>query len=430
MEIIKKEYKNIGEAVHSALLPNGLKIKVVEKPGFNSCYAVLATDYGGAHRDFYLDGELKKTPAGVAHFLEHKMFDLPNGDNALELLSMNGADPNAFTSSDMTAYYFSCTDNFEDNLRLLLHFVTTPYFTEETVAKEQGIIAQEIMMGEDNPGVRLYYGFLSTLYRKHPVKDRIAGSVESISHITAQTLYDCHKAFYAPANMCLSVVGNVSAGRVVEIARETLGGEPAQAPRPVFEDEDSPLPYENFWRENMPVSAPQFLLGTKIGEVPKDGDTLRRRITAQLALRLLAGHSSPFYTRLYAQGLLTRDFDYELDYCAGTGTVILGGESQQPETVLKELCAEVERIGREGFDERRFELAKRASLGARLRGLEDFEGVGIAMVEGEFDGIDPFEAIPTLEKIKEKDCRDFVCTYFTKERLALAVIERGGENNE
>ena len=420
----RTEYKDIGEVLHSGVLPNGLKIKVIEKPDFATCYAVLATDYGGAHRDFYLDGELKKTPAGVAHFLEHKMFDLPNGDNALELLSMNGADPNAFTSSSMTAYYFSCTEKFEDNLRLLIHFVSTPYFTEETVNKERGIIAQEISMGEDNPGVIIYYNLLSMLYKEHPIRDRVAGSVESISQISAQTLYDCHKAFYSPVNMCLCVEGNVKAERVVEIAMEELSGEKCEKPGAVFGADEGELPWESYKKEYMPVSAPQFLIGAKIAAGDAE-DKLMQRLVAQLSLRMLVGYSSPFYTRLYAQGLLNRDFDYEVDFFAGTGSVIIGGESTDPEKVLEELSDEVERVSSEGFDKKSFELAKRASLGARLRGLEDFENVCISMIEGEFEGFDALDAIPKLGAVSLEDCRRFVAEKLSREHLAISIIAPG-----
>ena len=157
------EYPEIGEKLYSTVLPNGLEIRVIPKKDFSTCYAAFMTNYGGAHRRFTGDGRTVDTPAGIAHYLEHKMFDLPNGDNALSILSANGADPNAFTSSGVTCYYFQCTEGFEENMRMLLHFVSTPYFTDETVAKEQGIIAQEIRMGEDNPGMVVYYNLLGLL---------------------------------------------------------------------------------------------------------------------------------------------------------------------------------------------------------------------------------------------------------------------------
>ena len=183
-----KHYSAIGETLYSETLPNGLRLRVVPKPGFCSRYAVFAANYGGAHRRFFLDGQPVETPAGVAHYLEHKMFDLPGGDNALDVLSANGADPNAFTASGITCYYFQCTEHFEENLRLLLHFVSTPYFTEETVQKEQGIIAQEIQMGEDSPGSAVYHRLLRQLYAAHPIRDKVVGTLDSIREITAETL--------------------------------------------------------------------------------------------------------------------------------------------------------------------------------------------------------------------------------------------------
>ena len=380
----KTEYKNIGETLYACTLPNGLRVRVLPKPGFNSFYAVFATNYGGAHRAFTLDGQHIDTPAGVAHFLEHKMFDLPGGDNALNILTANGADPNAFTSSGMTAYYFECTENFEQNLRMLLHFVSTPYFTPETVQKEQGIIAQEIRMGEDNPGVVLYYDLLRMLYKSHPIRDRVAGTVESIAEITDKTLYDCHRAFYSGANMVLCIAGDVDPERMSAIAFEELPSAHTTAPTADLPD-DGELPFEQYKRTEMPVSAPQFFIGAKLRSETDGEAALRQRLVAMLAMRLLCGCSSPFYARLYAEGLLNRDFDYEVDFTAGTATIIIGGESAEPERVRDELTAEVGRIVREGFAADAFERARRASLGARLRGLEDFDNVCLSIAEGVFD---------------------------------------------
>ena len=420
-----KVFSNIGETVFETQLENGLNIAVVPKKDFATSYAVFATNYGGAHRRFSLEGQMQDTPAGIAHFLEHKMFDMPDGDNALNQLSANGADPNAFTSSAMTCYYFHCTHSFEDNLRLLLRFVSTPYFTDETVGKEQGIIAQEIRMGEDNPGMVLYYNLLGQLYEKHPLKDRVAGTVESISHISAQTLYDCHKVFYAPSNMCLCVEGDVDPERIAEIAREELCKEKSPIPEADFGEESSLLPLEQYKEAVMEVSAPQFLIGSKL-KAEKEGNALmRQQIVAQLALRLLCGSSSSFYTRLYSEGTLNRDFDYEVDFGTGAGTVIIGGESPDPQKVLSELNAEVKKVGKDGFDEGSFMRAKRASSGARLRALEDFENVCVALVSGFFEGYDPFEAHEILHSISKEECESFVKTELCPERLALSVIHGG-----
>ena len=425
MQILKTDYPGIGESLYSATLPNGLKLRVVPKPGFATSYAVFAANYGGAHRRFSVDGQTLDTPAGVAHFLEHKMFDMPGGENALNILSANGADPNAFTSSGITCYYFQCTQDFEENLRMLLRFVSTPYFTAETVQKEQGIIAQEIVMGDDSPGSAVYYNLLSLLYEHHPIKDKVAGTVESIAQISDLTLYDCHRVFYSPCNMTLCVEGDVKPEEIYRIALEVLGDEAGSPPKADFGPEESLLPLESFKSVEMAVSAPQFLIGAKLRHAVGGDNILRQRILSQLALRMLAGVSSPFYAGLYADGLLTRDFDYEVDFSAGTATVIIGGESRDPQAVLARLNEEVEKIRTNGLDPKRFERAKRASLGARLRGLEDFENVCVSMAVGVFDGYCAFDALPVLDSISTEECRSFIVESLAPERLAMSIITPG-----
>ncbi len=419
----KNNYPGIGETVYSETLPNGLRVYIIPKPGFITSYAVFGTNYGGVHRRFVLDGQEKNTPAGVAHFLEHKMFDLPNGDNALNILSSNGAQPNAFTSSGVTCYYFQSTDSFYDNLRMLLHFVSTPYFTEETVDKEQGIISQEILMGEDNPIISLYYNLMKLLYPSHPVAERVAGTVESISHITAQTLYDCHKAFYSPSNMALCVEGDIDPQRVVDIALEVLPGEKAAVPKVLFDDDGRLVPAEHRRCEQMEVSAPQFYIGARLRS-EKDGRALMlQQLISELAMKVLVGQSSPFYTRLYAEGILNQDFDYETDFTAGTATVLVGGESQEPDRVLEELLKEVEAVGRNGLSPAAFDRARRASIGSRLRGLEDFDNVCTSTVMSDFDGIRFFDAFEALEEVTIDDCSRFLTENLTRERLAISIIE-------
>ena len=217
----EKSYPRIGETVLEKTLPTGLKIFIVPKPQHRKKYAFFATRYGGMDMQFIRNGEKCDTPAGIAHYLEHKMFDTKDG-NALQVLSQNGAEPNAFTSNAMTGYYFDCTEHFEENLRILLSFVSVPYFTDESVEKERGIIGQEIRMVEDSPDWQVYERLLACLYRSSPARVPIAGTVESIAGITAETLYDCHHAFYCPSNMALCVVGNVDPHTVIALAEEVL----------------------------------------------------------------------------------------------------------------------------------------------------------------------------------------------------------------
>ena len=215
------DFPRVGERMYREVLENGLHVFVFPKPEFQKSYAFFATNYGGMDLRFCLDGTWHDTPAGVAHYLEHKMFDTQEG-NALQKLTANGASPNAFTSNAITGYYFECTEQFEENLKTLLSFVSVPYFTQESVDKEQGIIGQEIGMIEDDPDWKVFTNLMKGLYEHHPIRLSVAGSVESIARITPQTLYDCHKAFYDPANMVLCVAGNQDPERVCRIAREIL----------------------------------------------------------------------------------------------------------------------------------------------------------------------------------------------------------------
>ncbi len=219
-----QEYSRLGEKISRRTLPNGLEVIVVHKPYHEKRYAFFATSYGGMDLRFKTGKKWKDTPAGIAHYLEHKMFDTEH-ESATQALAKNGAVENAFTANDMTAYYFECTEKFYDSLRILLNFVSIPYFTQESVDKEQGIIAQEIRMSDDDPEWRNYLNIVQCLYHHHPMRTPVVGTVESIAHITPQTLYDCHKAFYTPSNMVLICIGSIDLDEVCAIAQELLPAE-------------------------------------------------------------------------------------------------------------------------------------------------------------------------------------------------------------
>lgn len=421
-----KYYENIGESLWSDTLDNGLRVLVLPKPDFVRSFALLAVNYGGAMRRFTLDGESVDTPAGVAHYLEHKMFDMPNGSNVMGAFSALGASPNAFTSAGMTAYHFDTTQSFDECLRLLLKYVSTPYFTPESVEKERGIIGQEIGMIEDDPSYAVYKELLGCLYERHPIRDTVAGTVESIAQISDKTLYGCHRAFYRPSNMALCVEGNVDPDDVARIAAEILSEAQLPPPEPDYGGSESSAPARARTEKAMDVSAPQFLIGCK-ADIPSRGeDALRSRLTASLALRALMGRSSPFYTKLYAEGLLRNDFDYEIDCAADTATFMAGGESPDPDAVLERLNGEVRRVSDGGLDAEAFERCRRASLGARLRGLEDFGGVCAGLAEGCFAQFDPLRAFELLPEISAGECAEWIKTNLPAGRLALSVVNNGG----
>ena len=274
-------FSRVGEKMYHQVLENGLNVFVFPKPEFQKGYAFFATNYGGMDMRFCLDGEWHQTPAGVAHYLEHKMFDTREG-NALQELAANGASPNAFTSSAITGYYFESTEKFEENLRILLSFVSIPWFTQESVDKEQGIIGQEIRMVEDDPDNQVFFSLMECLYDHHPIQVSIAGTQESISHITADTLYACHKAFYCPGNMVLTAAGDVDPERICAIAREILPKDPGGSIRRDYGGEEPENAARPLKELRMEVSTPIFQLGFKADNVPDGPERLRQRFAVEL----------------------------------------------------------------------------------------------------------------------------------------------------
>ena len=429
----KLEYPAIGETLYRETLPNGLRLSVAVKPGYTRSYAFFATEYGGADRRFLLDGRFTDTPMGVAHYLEHKMFDMPEGDNAMASLAANGAQPNAYTASAVTAYHFESTENFAENLRMLLRFVSTPYFTAESVAKEQGIIAQEIRMGEDDPDHVVYDELMRCLYARHPIRDPIIGTEESIAEITPEILYSCHKIFYNPGNMALAVVGDVDPEAVKDAALELLDAERGPVPARDYGQPEDAGPARARFSRAMEVSAPQFMLGAKLPGDGKGELLLRRKIISDVAVTCLYGPSSPFFNRLYADGLVNSDFFADLDYAAGTMTLLAGGESRDPEAVFAAFTAEAEKAAAEGIDPAYFSRVMRSGYGSRLRALSSFGGLAASLADADFGGYNCLDAFSVLETVTQEEIRTFIGEHLAPERFAMSVIEaptggKGGSN--
>ena len=272
------DYPGLGETLYMDTLSNGLRVCVVPRPGFSRKKAYFVTDFGAIHTNFTLEGREIHAPAGIAHFLEHKMFELPDGRDVSAELAALGAGTNAFTSHDMTAYYIGCTENFEAALKLLLEFVSTPWFTEESVQKEIGIIDQEIGMDADSPDSACFKNLMTSLYKEHLIRVDVLGTSQTIREITPQLLYDCHRAFYTPGNMMLCVVGDVDPDQVAELALEVLGSEErpvGQKLRPWNEDMTVANDYR---RESMEVARPMFNLGFKCEPTGMGETAIRQEI--------------------------------------------------------------------------------------------------------------------------------------------------------
>ena len=416
------EFPRLGERYWEQRLENGLLLRVVPKPGFARSYAFLGVDYGSIDTSFTRGGIPCRTPDGVAHYLEHKMFDLPE-DNAMNLFAAHGGYPNAFTGYAMTAYYFDCTEQCAENLRILLRMVLTPWFPAESVEKERGIIAQEIRMYEDSADSRAYEDLFGAMFAHHPIRVPIAGTVESIGKITPQVLQDCHAAFYAPANLMLCVTGDVDPALVEEIARAESANAHAE-PVPVRDYgpvETMTCPTQRTVR-HMEIAMPTFCLGFKCEPPARGLESMRREIIGDLAAEILVGESSALYTRLYDEGLINSDFSAGYESVRDACLFSAGGDSRDPDAVLRAILDEAQRLSCEGFDRALFDRLIRSSLGRRTRDLDSFESVCYRMCAYHFDGVDYFSFPEAYASVTPEDVLQFIRQVIRPERAALSII--------
>ena len=417
-----REHPQLDERVWRCTLPNGLPVIVVPRKGFQKKLAYFVTDYGSIHTDYILDGAVMEAPAGVAHYLEHKLFDMPRGEISGEFAAL-GANPNAFTSYDMTAYYFSCTENFDQCLRLLLEFVSTPYFTEESVAKEQGIIGQEIDMTADSPEARVFENLMEAMYGRHPIRVPILGTRETIAKITPQVLTDCHRAFYDPGNMLLFVVGDVDPAQVERLALEMLPGgkRPGGEKRRTWQ-EALTCPREEICQE-MEVAMPMFQLGFKCECADAGADQIRQEVVGDLAAEALFGESSKLYLQLYGEGLIDSSFGGGFETVDGMAMLTASGDSEDPWAVRDAILARAKELVQEGIGEKDFLRMKRSALGRRIRDLDSFDSTCFRLCAYHFARFDYFEFPGVYRDVQQQELLDFIRRVAARERCCLSVIK-------
>ena len=418
----KTYYPELDETLYTRVLENGLTVAVVPRKGFTKKLAYFVTDYGSIHTDFILEGKVHKAPAGVAHYLEHKMFDLPgNRDVSAEFAQM-GAMTNAFTSYDMTAYYFSTTENFDGCLRLLLEFVSTPYFTEASVEKERGIIDQEIGMNLDSPDSVVFDSLMESLYDKHPIRVPILGTSETIREITPEVLYNCHRAFYTPDNMLLCVIGDVEPENVISIAREVLGTEHQN---PGIKIKDWPEPMACVAPEvsaNMEVAMPMFNLAFKCEPVDRGASGIRTEMVADLAAEALFGESSELYLKLYEEGLIDSSFGGGFETIDGCAMLMCSGDSENAHAVREAILAQAAKLAKEGIPEKNFLRMKRSALGRRIRSLDSFDATCFRISAYHFSDFDYFRFPEVYRSIEATEICGFLNRIVTEERCSLSII--------
>lgn len=420
------ENSQLGETLYAETLKSGLRVCVLPRPGFAKTYATFATRYGSIDSRFIVPGETEElvVPEGIAHFLEHKLFEKEWG-SAFDRFAELGADTNAYTSWNTTTYLFSATDNFEACLDLLADFVLEPYFTDESVEKEKGIIEQEIRMYRDDPNWRVLMNLLAGMYHRHPVRIDIAGSVESIRQIDKDTLFRCYRTFYHPSNMVFFVAGAVDPSAVIARVAGRVnarGFKPQDEIRRVMPEEpDSVL--EARVEDRLSISQPVVRLGFKDPDAGYGGlPLLRKEILTDLALDILIGRASSLYLSLYEEGLVdtrfSASFDGELTY----GHTVMGGESRDPERLIARLLQGIEDFRRRGVDTGDFERIRKKSIGRALRLFNAPESLAYVFNSGYFNGWGLFDHLSVLESITLDEVDRRVREHFDPGQHVVSVV--------
>ena len=404
----KTEYDQINETLYHEVLPNGLTVYLLPKNDYHKTYGLFSTNYGSIDNEFIPYGSDKKikVPDGIAHFLEHKLFEKEDGD-VFQLFGQQGASANAFTSFTKTSYLFLTTDQVEKNLTTLLDFVQAPYFTEETVNKEKGIIGQEIQMYEDDPNWRMFFGILNNLYPEHPLHIDIAGTVESIEAITADDLYTCYRTFYQPSNMVLFVVGKLEPEKLMELIRTNQNAKdfpPAQKIKRYFPDNNGDIIAKSSMRSA--ITRDKFVLGIKgLDVLPAEGKELLRYKTAlNLLFQLLLGNTSQNYLKMYNDGLIDDSFGFEFSLDREFHFADFSGDTDQPEKAaekVKEILLHFEED--QELSEENLTLLKKKMLGQYFQTLNSLEYIANQFTQSLFGDQTLFDLPEIIESIQLAD---------------------------
>lgn len=418
-EIIEVAHERLNEKYYKIKHSSGLTVFVFPKQDYKSSYAIYGANFGSIDNHFKVDGQEIRVPDGIAHYLEHKLFESEDGD-AFTKYAKTGANANAYTSFEKTCYLFSCSSSLEENLRILLGFVQNPYFTDETVAKEQGIIGQEIRMYDDAPDWRVMFNLLENMYHNHPIKIDIAGTVETIAEITPEKLYQCYNAFYTPHNMALCVVGNAKPEEVLNLVDSMVKPMPEKKVERIYPDEPLDI-VKDYVEQTFPVSIPMFQLGFKAdGSVKLDE---KQAAGCEVALFALASNSSPMYKQLMDAGLINESFCYEQVEMPGVNAVLFSGESQNPRRVAEIIKNQVSLALKNGIDPEEFEIAKKAVYAQYAAQLNSVQAIGGGLIGCEFSGRELFKCVDAISDITLDDAQEMLAFLLNPDRCTLSVVK-------
>lgn len=416
------------EEVYYEKLENGLDVYFMPKHGFTKKYAVLATNYGSNELEFVPIGENKKIRVneGIAHFLEHKMFEQPDGGNAFDKFSKWGANANAFTNFTMTAYLFSATDNFYESLEHLIDYVQTPYFTDENVEKEKGIIEQEIKMYDDDPEWNVYFNTLKALYVNYPVRIDIAGDVDSIYKITKEELYKCYNTFYNPGNMALFIVGDLDKDKVIDVVKNVNHYDVERLSTEIEKFYPNEPNYINQKEivAKFPVSMPMFNIAFKDYNVGiKGNELLRKEIITEILTDMLFKRGSKLFEDLYMKGLINDNFgggfSSQIDY----GFTIIGGDSKDPRKVKEIILEYIQKYKIEGLCKNEFERIKKKKIGNFLKYFDSISFIANNFITYKFKDINLLDYIDVLKSVTFDEVNERLKSHLNEENCVISIVE-------
>ncbi|WP_407271514.1 EF-P 5-aminopentanol modification-associated protein YfmH [Radiobacillus sp. PE A8.2] len=419
-------YEQLKETIHSEKLANGLHVFLLPKPEMAKTFGIFSTNYGSIDQTFVPIGESEPVtvPDGIAHFLEHKLFEKEDRD-VFQDFTKRGASANAFTSFTKTAYLFSATSNIDENVSTLIDFVQDPYFSDQSVEKEKGIIAQEIRMYDDQPDWRSFFGTIQSLYHHHPVQIDIAGSVESIEKITKEDLYTCYHTFYHPSNMTLFVAGNFEPENMMKLIKEN------QAEKSFAElneiDRSFPEEPNDVAKKkhviHMPVSVPKCMVGLKESATYVDNVSfLKAELLSSMLLDYYFSKSGEYYQELYEKDLIDNSFSFEANLEKNFGFSIIGGNTTEPDALAKKLTSMLNNFKEVTLNHDDFERMKRKKIGQFLRALNSLEFVSNQFIHYNLLGIDLFEVLPVIEALTVEEANQFLKNWVEDDRIAVCQI--------
>ena len=416
------ESLNIKEKAYIEKLENGMTVIIIPKNTTKKKYVIWGVNFGSIDNHFKVDGEEIYIPDGVAHFLEHKMFEQENGKNSLDTLMALGIDANAYTTSDHTAYLFECTDHFYEGLDELMNYVQNPYFTNENVEKEKGIIAQEIRMYDDDPGWQLYMGILDCLYKNNPIKVDIAGTVESISKITPEVLYKCYNTFYALDNMTLVICGDFEPEKLLEEVKKRLTKNKTYEKIERIYPEKEKTINKKYVEKNMNVSMPIFAIGIK--DVSKmDSEIVKKHIAIEILLNVIIGKSSDLYKKMYNQGLLLEEPSIDYEFSEEYAHIVISGQSNDSEEVYKMFKEEIENYKNNGLNIDHFERIKKKIYGDYVVEYNSVSEIARMFLTDHMKKISSFDYIEQYKVITKEYVEQVLKEIFNDEYMALAIVK-------